>query len=336
MTLPDQHPLYDELKERYGVGLRYSQAYLALWLKGRALSELPATLTLKEILSAPPPAPMWFDYAMSTNWRGGVIADLLAPRLPSQAKRYLDVGSGFGGFLVAFAKRGLEVHGIEIDTQRIELAQANCQDFNLGDCVTANSILEPDLPARLGTFDVITCIDVIEHVLDVPLAIANMTALLNPGGILFLEIPNKDSLSFVARDGHFELFGITLLPRSAAIEYHKAFFNFAYDVGDYFPLDFYRAEFAKHGCRVETLAPDLPARTLAEGWGKVKEGQQRYQTELRPKLTPALDSQLMNCIKRYRQGYAWDRLRARLTLRWRQAFYQKYLVDFWRVVVTKS
>ncbi len=274
MTLPDYSALYKEVQTRYGVGPRYAQAYLALWLEGR---EPQATLTLQDILNTPPPTPMWFDYAMSTNWRGQAVADLLATRIPTSARRYLDVGSGFGGFLVAFAKRGLEVCGIEIDPQRIELANANCLDFNLSDCIFPISILETDLKVRLGTFDVITCIDVIEHVLDVPKAIANMVELLNPEGILFLEIPNKHSLYFVARDGHFELFGITLLPRPAAIEYHRSFFDFTYDVGDYFPQEYYRDEFARHECQFEVLATNQFKHNLTDSWRKVQAEYRRYE-----------------------------------------------------------
>ena len=83
--------------------------------------------------------------------------------------------------------------------------------------------------------------------LDVPKALQNIVCLLRPGGMLALEIPNKDSLFFVASDGHFNLFGITLLPRPEAIEYHRKFFPFEYDVGYYHPLDFYETELKRLG-----------------------------------------------------------------------------------------
>lgn len=327
-TTPEKNQLLSEIQARYGVGPRYAQAYFLFWLADKE----NVYHSLNDILESPPPRPMWFEYAMTTNQRGQAVSELLASHIPKTARRYLDVGCGFGGFLVAFAKLGLEVCGVEIDPQRIQLAEANCLDHDLKDCVFPGNILDETLVDRLGRFDVITCIDVIEHVLDVPKALRHMTTMLNPGGILFLEIPNKHSLSFVARDGHFELFGITLLDRNDAIQYHKAFFGFAYDVGDYFELDYYRREIAKNGCQFAPIGAIHSARDyFPRLWSSYK----RYRAEHYPKLPPTLRGKIRSRFVRYWLMLVSDGLRQIGNPAGRNALRSKYLSDFWRVLVTK-
>jgi len=329
ITIPEHSQLLSEIQSRYGVGPRYAQAYLLPWLGGGEKT----FHSLKDILDLPPPRPMWFEYAMSTNWRGQAVSELLASYMPKTAHRYLDVGCGFGGFLVAFAKLGMEVYGVEIDPQRIQLAEANCLDHDLKDCVLADNILDEALVNRLGRFDVITCIDVIEHVLDVPKALLHMTGMLNPGGILMLEIPNKHSLSFVARDGHFELFGITLLNRNDAIEYHKAFFNFEYDVGDYYEIDFYRHEIEKCGCHFELIGA---IRTPRDFLSRMVASYKRYRVEQYPKLPFSLRAKIRSRFVRFLFMLAGDGLRQVWSKAGRIALRRKYLSDFWRVLVTKG
>jgi 2-polyprenyl-3-methyl-5-hydroxy-6-metoxy-1,4-benzoquinol methylase len=261
MTLKIEEQLLQELQSHYGVGPQYAKAYLDSLQRARNQT----FNSLREILDLPPPAPMWFDYALSTNYRGQQLYQSMAPYLHERPQRYLDIGCGFGGCLVAFGRQGMEVYGIDVDQQRIGFAKINCEDYHIRAGVYSLSILEEHIEDRLGTFDVITCTDVIEHVLDVPKALENMAHLLKPGGVLALEIPNKDSLFFVASDGHFNLFGITLLPRPEAIEYHGKSFSFEYDVGYYQSLGFYETELKNIGLQPQTISSPLhPMREIQE------------------------------------------------------------------------
>ncbi len=325
---PEYHPLLSEIQDHYKVGPRYAEAYLLPWLAGGESFH-----SLADILRLPPPRPMWFDYAMSTNLRGLAMRELLAGYMPKSAHRYLDVGCGFGGFLVAFARLGFEVRGIEIDPQRIQFAEANCLDHDLKDCVFAENILDDSLADRLGRFDVITCIDVIEHVQDAVKALQHMTALLNPGGILLLEIPNKHSLGFVVRDGHFDLFGITLLDRKDAIQHHKLFFNYEYDIGEYYELGFYRDEIEKLGCQFKLIDRiHAPQRILPH----IRSSYQRYRLEQYSKLPVSLRNTMRSRFASYWLMLTGDGLRRGWTKAGRQALRTKYLSDFWRVLVTKA
>lgn len=330
----DCSKLLEEIQNRYTVGPKYAQAYLEYWFGSRGKT----SDSLQEILDSPLPEPMWFDYAMSTNWRGQIIRQVLDDYIPQGARRYLDVGSGFGGFLVAFAEIGLEVYGIEIDPQRIQFSKANCLDHNIHDCVFYASILEDDLASRLGTFDVITCIDVIEHVLDTKKAIQNMVNLLNPRGILMLEIPNKYSFNYVSHDGHFGLFGITLLDRPDAIEYHKAFFEFEYDVGEYYLLKFYRHEFERLGCQVTLLSLSDTSVTYPQKkdvFTKVWAGYSNYRANYRHKLPRGLDIKIQWRFARYMLKLHRD-INFRSQKDSGRVYLQNtYLKDFWKLLVTK-
>jgi SAM-dependent methyltransferase len=325
----------DEVTQRFAVGPAYARSYLDYWARkrGRPVS------SLAEVLSGPPPEPMWFEYALSTNWRGRQLVEMLSFDLPGTGGRYLDVGCGFGGFLVAFSERGYAVTGIEIDPDRISLAQANCADHRMEGCVHAGSVLDTAFLSTLGRFDVITCIDVIEHVLDVEAALQNMVGLLEPGGLLLLEIPNKDSLNFVAADGHFGLWGITQLGRRDAIEYHRAFFGFDYDVGDYFELDHYRRILATLGCATSLMSPGShPPRRFRQVptlLGSIAWQHWRFLKHRASRLPRPLVRHLQASVARYLCGLA-GRGGGILTGHAAVlAFRDRYLVDFWTLLARK-
>lgn len=332
----DQTQLITDVQDRYGIGPSYARAYLDYWFRTRDREYA----SLQKILDLPPPEPMWFEYALSANWRGQQVCQLIAQYVPRTAQRYLDVGCGFGGCLVAFSKLGMEVRGIEIDAQRIGLANANCLDQNLSNCVLQASILDDDLVSRLGTFDVISLVDVIEHVLDVPKTLRNTVELLSPGGILVLEIPNKHSLNFVAHDGHFGLFGITLLQRPDAIEYHKTFFGFDYEVGDYYDLDYYQHQLEELGCACSLLTSPLhPPRRLGK-IGSLLLAMLRsyieYRGKDRPSLSPRLNRKIQTQLAKYLSILVQDFTCLVVHPRGIGLFQNKYLTDFWTLMAQKS
>lgn len=331
-----QADLVGAIVNKYQVGPLFAKAYLTYWQESRG-----QTFTnLQEILDLPAPQPMWFEYALSTNQRGKALYQCLLPHLTTSPRRYLDVGCGFGGCLVAFAAHNMEVIGIEPDVQRVGFSQANCQDHGLADVVYPLSILEDNLRDRLGTFDLITCNDVIEHVLDIPTALENMVALLNPGGVLFLEIPNKHSLNFVGRDGHFNLFGITLLERPDAIEYHRHFFGTEYDVGYYYGLYLYQDKLEQLGCRPHLIPSELHApRPLHAASALVDTALQRHHQfclNQKDKLPAFLTAKINTHFRFYLATLVEDLAGLSTGERDFDWFQQKYLMDFWTLMAQKS
>jgi SAM-dependent methyltransferase len=214
---------------------------------------------LDEILALPPPDSIWFNYALSTNQRGKVVAQHFSEYFPARTKRYLDVGCAYGGCLRAFAEFGFNVLGFEIDPQLIELGKANCADAGMLDCIVQASLLDDDLLGRLGgQFDVITCMAVLEHVLDVPKALKNLDHLLNPGGVLVIEIPSPTSLNCVSFDIHYNFFGLILLDRTDAIRYHQCFYTNEYDVGYILDYSYYIEGMERLGYVCKLIESTIP------------------------------------------------------------------------------
>lgn len=323
----------NDIQRNYGVGIEYATAYLSYWQRVNDRTEQ----SLSGILASPGARPMWFDYAMSTNQRARNFFEQHRPDIGDRRGRYLDVGCGFGGFLVVFAEQGFEVRGIELDPERVAFSRANCLDVGLRDVVEERNILNPNIALHLGGFDVITCLDVIEHVLDVEKTLEHLARLLNPGGVLILEIPNMDSIAFVQSDGHFKLFGITQLDRAESIDYHKRFFGFEYDVGYYHPLDFYTSQLAAHGLSSEAFASPLhPAAQggliewvrlwrLCRGWLAFHRGHALY---LPAELRRLVDRRVL----RFCASVVWNSFAAHIRLQPRQRFERRFLCDFWAVV----
>jgi 2-polyprenyl-3-methyl-5-hydroxy-6-metoxy-1,4-benzoquinol methylase len=98
----------------------------------------------------------------------------------------LDVGCGNGSFLVLAQQAGWTVHGVDFDPDAVCTARARGLDVRHGGIELFDGQRE--------CFDVITICHVIEHVFDPVAVIEHMYALLKPGGVLWLDTPNLDSL----------------------------------------------------------------------------------------------------------------------------------------------
>ncbi len=326
--------LVSEVQACYQIGPNFAHAYLDHWHLG---FDKPFD-NLAEIHRLPPPQSVWFKFAMTSNLRGQQIAQQVAPYIPKNARRYLDIGCGLGGSLVAFSKLGLEVTGIDINDRLIHLTKANCSDHQLPECTLKGDILDEGFAAGLGKFDVITALAVIEHVADVKIMLQNAVRLLNPGGVLVLDIPNKDSLSFVARDPHYSLFGLTLLERSQAVQYYNNFYVEEYDVGEFYGLSFYIDYLKELGCK-STLV-DTPethphfARDLAMPfWLVYRYLGYRWNTSKR--VPGPIRSQIARNFSIYSHQLRKDWLRAISASRKDRSFRIKYLTNVWTVVVHK-
>ncbi len=109
------------------------------------------------------------------------------PFVSTRQRRLVDVGCSTGGFLSVAADDGWEARGIEVG-----VASAQYAKETLGLCVKQQSIYTTDLEP--SSADLVSMIEVIEHLQDPVLAVKRVNQLLVPGGLLLITTPNFDAL----------------------------------------------------------------------------------------------------------------------------------------------
>lgn len=201
-------------------------------------------------------------YVLSTLWRGENIVNNLSSFLTKSHKRLLDVGCGFGGALVAFGKRGFDVTGIELNPDRATATEELLKDQNI-----CGRVLNVDIYSEtfngIDGFDVIIAENVIEHVDDPMKFISRLSEQLNPQGLFYLEIPNRQGVQYVVSDSHYQLPLLTLLDHHSAKAVFKAKIgDFSYEVGEYYNLSWYTGILEALGFSVKCKAHPHATRTI--------------------------------------------------------------------------
>jgi ubiquinone/menaquinone biosynthesis C-methylase UbiE len=107
-------------------------------------------------------------------------------------RRVLDFGSGEGYGTSALASRAASVTGVDIDPEAVAHARTKYETvLNVSfEAITDNRLPYPD-----GSFDVVTCFEVIEHVPDPNAVIEEIARLLSTDGVLLISTPNKAEYS---------------------------------------------------------------------------------------------------------------------------------------------
>jgi len=273
---------------------------------------------------------LYFTYALTSTERGRQAAALLSKYRSPAGARYLDIGCAYAGFLVGFAERGAEVVGIEIDPHLIALAEHNLRDAGLDiQILRRDATRREDLVEWCHRFDIITCNDVIEHVDDPLAVIQNIALLLRSGGIAYLEIPNRDYVGFVLEDGHFRLFGITLLEYVEAAEYYKLHSPQGnYDMRFYLDLDQYEALFRHAGLDMAVLDETLTYVTVEGVLANLEQVRAEAPTRLLGVPAPVagrVAAKLESYVRRVEAA-------PRSTEQERQEFLLRYGASFWKVM----
>ena len=126
---------------------------------------------------------------------------------PLAGKRALDVGCGAGLLAEPLARLGAAVTGLDASEQVIAAAQAHAAQSGLAIDYRAGSV-EAVADER---FDLVTSLEVIEHVADTRAFVAGLAGALVEGGLLILSTPNRTPLSRLALIGLAE--GTGRIPR---------------------------------------------------------------------------------------------------------------------------
>ena len=125
-----------------------------------------------------------------------VRLQFIASRTSLSGRRVLDVGCGGGLLSESLARAGAEVTGIDLAPGMIEVARLHAAESGLAIDyrITAADELAQKSP---GHFEVVTCMEMLEHVPDPAAMTATLARLLAPGGALYVSTLNRNLKSFL-------------------------------------------------------------------------------------------------------------------------------------------
>jgi 2-polyprenyl-6-hydroxyphenyl methylase/3-demethylubiquinone-9 3-methyltransferase len=137
---------------------------------------------------------------------------------PLAGQRVLDVGCGGGVLAEAMARQGAAVTGIDLAGKPLRVAQLHALES--GAQVEYREASAEALAAeRPASFDVVTCMEMLEHVPDPASVVAACATLAKPGGTVFFSTINRNAKSFALAIVGAE-YVLNLLPRGTH-EYAK-------------------------------------------------------------------------------------------------------------------
>ena len=140
--------------------------------------------------------------AIDIHWAGDV-----RNTRPLAGKSALDVGCGAGLLCEPLARMGAAVTGVDAAPENVAAAAIHAEGVGLDIRYIAGEIGAQDL----GTFDLVTSMEVVEHVADKRAFLAQLAERLAPGGLMVLSTPNRTPQSRLLMIGAAE--GAGLIPK---------------------------------------------------------------------------------------------------------------------------
>lgn len=114
-----------------------------------------------------------------------------------KGKQVLDVGCGGGILSDAMARKGAQVLGIDLSVKPLRVAELHAMEAGTEGVEYREVAVEALAAERPAGFDIVTCMEMLEHVPD-PASIVNACAqLVRPGGWVFLSTLNRNPKAFL-------------------------------------------------------------------------------------------------------------------------------------------
>ena len=119
-----------------------------------------------------------------------IFDSIVAIRKIGQIHKVMEFGAGGGWNLIPFKEKGISVTGYDYSSSLVSLGR----EYGL-------NLLQGEISDIDGSYDVIILNHVLEHLTDIKASVKKLKQHLNPGGILYIAVPNIKNFSM----GHFQI-----------------------------------------------------------------------------------------------------------------------------------
>ena len=116
---------------------------------------------------------------------------------PLNGKKVVDIGCGGGILSDAMARQGAQVLGADLAVKSLKVAQLHALEAGTQGVQYREISAEDLAQEQAGQFDVVTCMEMLEHVPDPASVVRACSALVKPGGWVFFSTLNRNPKSFL-------------------------------------------------------------------------------------------------------------------------------------------
>ena len=112
-------------------------------------------------------------------------------------QKVVDVGCGGGILAESMARRGANVLGVDLSIKPLRVAQLHAMEAGLDNLAYREVAVEALAQDAPGTFDVVTCMEMLGHVPDPGSVVRACATLVRPGGWVFFSTINRNAKAFL-------------------------------------------------------------------------------------------------------------------------------------------
>ena len=143
----------------------------------------------------------WIEENIKRGYQNDTCSNDVTDKTAEQGladKKVLDVGCGGGILSESMARRGADVTGIDLGTENLKAAALHAEQSGLESTLRYQHIPVEELAkTHAGQFDVVTCMEMLEHVPDPSSIVQACYELLAPGGVCVLSTINRNPKSYL-------------------------------------------------------------------------------------------------------------------------------------------
>ncbi|MFN4264923.1 MAG: bifunctional 2-polyprenyl-6-hydroxyphenol methylase/3-demethylubiquinol 3-O-methyltransferase UbiG [Aquabacterium sp.] len=114
-----------------------------------------------------------------------------------RGKRVVDVGCGGGILAESMARRGADVLGIDLSDRPLKVAQLHAMEAGVANIDYRSVAVEALAAEQPASFDVVTCMEMLEHVPDPTSVVQACMNLVKPGGWVFFSTINRNPKAYL-------------------------------------------------------------------------------------------------------------------------------------------